>query len=142
MTCFERAISLSPNDPDLWCNKGVLLWMLQRDSNAHDCHMRALAIDPHHAQSCYNQGVGFLENGILDVAISWFDRALSIDPQLGDVWHNKGQALFRLNRFVEDKRCFEESRRLGNLLAEKGLRAYNLVEGMDHSRKLHAGNAE
>jgi Flp pilus assembly protein TadD len=133
LDCFERAIAMSPNDPDLWCDRGALLWKMQRNQDAHDSVLRALAIDPTHPHSCFNQGIGFLENGIADEAITWFDRVLSSDPHHGEAWHNKGEALFRLRRFGEARSCFAEGVRCGNLLSEQGLRACKFATAIDNT---------
>ena len=44
--CFEQAILLNQNDPELWNFKGVTLRSLGRYQEALECFNRSLEIDP------------------------------------------------------------------------------------------------
>jgi len=46
MECYEQAILLDPNDPDLWNSKGTVLRTMGRYEEAIDCFNRSLEIDP------------------------------------------------------------------------------------------------
>jgi len=46
LSCFEQALLLRQNDPDLWNHKGVALRSLGRYDEAIDCFNKALSIDP------------------------------------------------------------------------------------------------
>ena len=46
LNSFERAISLSQNDPDLWNLKGIALRSLGRYNEAVECFNKSLEIDP------------------------------------------------------------------------------------------------
>ena len=46
MECYEQAILLNPNDPDLWNFKGNVLRTMGRYQEAIDCFNRSLEIDP------------------------------------------------------------------------------------------------
>lgn len=130
LACFDRALVLAPNNPDVWCDKGVVLWRMDRTDEASACYKKALDFDPYHAQASYNHGVGYLEFGALDEAIGWFDRALSRDRDFADAWYNKGHALLSLKRYSQALACFIEAQRLGHLLAKKGIRACQVMQGL------------
>ena len=46
MQCYEQAILLNPNDPDLWNSKGLVLRTLGRYNEAIECFNKSLQIDP------------------------------------------------------------------------------------------------
>ncbi|KAF6247670.1 hypothetical protein C6990_04295 [Nitrosopumilus sp. b3] len=44
--CFEQALLLNQNDPDLWNYKGVALRSLGRYEESMECFNKSLEIDP------------------------------------------------------------------------------------------------
>jgi len=44
--CYEQALLLNPNDPDLWNSKGLVLRVMGRYNEAIDCFNKSLEIDP------------------------------------------------------------------------------------------------
>lgn len=44
--CFEQAILLNPNNPELWNFKGVVLRSMGRYNEAMECFNKSLEIDP------------------------------------------------------------------------------------------------
>ncbi len=46
LACFEQAILLNQNDPELWNFKGVTLRSLGRCQEALECFNKSLEIDP------------------------------------------------------------------------------------------------
>ena len=46
LACFEQAILLSPEDPDLWNSKALALRSMGRYEEAIECFNRSLEIDP------------------------------------------------------------------------------------------------
>ena len=44
--CFEQALLLNQNDPDLWNNKGIALRSLGRYEESMDCFNKSLEIEP------------------------------------------------------------------------------------------------
>jgi tetratricopeptide (TPR) repeat protein len=44
--CYEQALLLNPNDPDLWNSKGMILRTMGRYQEAIECFNRSLEIDP------------------------------------------------------------------------------------------------
>lgn len=41
ITCFDRVISIDPNDGGAWCNKGIALELLGRNAEAQVCYNKA-----------------------------------------------------------------------------------------------------
>ena len=46
LACFEQAILLNPEDPDLWNSKASALRSMGRYEEAIECFNRSLEIDP------------------------------------------------------------------------------------------------
>lgn len=46
LSCFDQAILLNQNDPELWNYKGVTLRSLGRYEEALECFNKSLEIDP------------------------------------------------------------------------------------------------
>ena len=46
LCCFEQAILLNPDNPELWNFKGVVLRSMGRYNEAMDCFNKSLEIDP------------------------------------------------------------------------------------------------
>ena len=49
--CFEQALLLNQNDPDLWNYKGVALRSLGRYEESLECFNRSLEIDPRYKKA-------------------------------------------------------------------------------------------
>ncbi|MDC0241849.1 tetratricopeptide repeat protein [Candidatus Nitrosopelagicus sp.] len=46
LSYFEQALLLTPDDPDLWNQKGVALRSLGRYDEASECYNKSLQLDP------------------------------------------------------------------------------------------------
>ncbi len=46
LRCFEQAIAMNANDPDLWNFKAVVLRSMGRHEEAIECFNKSLKIDP------------------------------------------------------------------------------------------------
>ena len=54
---FYTKVDISPNDAQLWSNKGAILSDLKDYEEALKCYDKALEIDPNYAQAWFNKGV-------------------------------------------------------------------------------------
>lgn len=52
-------------------------------------------------QECYDKGRALHDQGHLEQALVWYDRALEIDPHHESAWNSKTNALLRLGRYTE-----------------------------------------
>jgi tetratricopeptide (TPR) repeat protein len=46
LVCFEKAVKISPQNPTVWNNKGVVLRELGRYQEALSCFDKAIELDP------------------------------------------------------------------------------------------------
>ncbi|MEM2899734.1 MAG: tetratricopeptide repeat protein, partial [Thermoplasmata archaeon] len=59
------------------------------------------------ADVCYENGVGFLKEGNYENAVKEFDKAIELGCENTDVWLKKADALHRLGKEAEAKKCKE-----------------------------------
>ena len=60
-------------------------------------------------ESWFALGLKQASAGNLDEAVISWDKALEIDPNLGEAWHNRGSALGRLGNYKEALESFEHT---------------------------------
>jgi len=109
ISCFDRALSINPQNPNTWVNKAVAFGTLGRIEEELECYERALAIAPESIEAWYNKGSALSNLGRYSEAISCYNRALTINPHQAEVWVNKGSALGSLGRFEEELSCYEKA---------------------------------
>jgi type IV pilus assembly protein PilF len=104
---FARALTLSPDDPDINHNYGWFLCQTGREAEATEHFMRALR-NPLYAtpaRSWSTAGTCALRRGSLQEADGFLQRALAIDP-------NQPAALLQLAQLRYRQRNLEEARKL------------------------------
>ena len=110
--CYDRALSIDPNNADAWYWKGSTLRDMGKHSEAIECYDKALEIDPNYilAECGKEESEEKLKpklNG--KTADEWFDEALfendpyekikcydnclKLDPNNAVAWNNKGNSL-------------------------------------------------
>ena len=78
---YEKAIDLSPNDPDLLTDLGICYRGLQRFDDALAIFARARAVNPEHWQSLFNAAVvAAFDLGDYDLAMESLDPLVGMDP--------------------------------------------------------------
>lgn len=69
---------------------------------------RAIAAHPGHAMA-WNEKANFLDSlGRCDDALSCYEMALKLDPELSEAWFNKGLTLKKLGRDKEGNDCINK----------------------------------
>ena len=57
---------------------------------AIEAYTKALSIEPHYAEACYNMGIALQKQGKLEEAIEAYNKALSIKPDFAEAYYNIG----------------------------------------------------
>jgi Flp pilus assembly protein TadD len=57
-------------------------------------------------------GIRTLQDGDFEVALSFFEQALLLNPDDPDLWNQKGVALRSLGRYDEASECYDKSLQL------------------------------
>ena len=110
--CYDRAITIDPNNPVLWNNKGLALYNLGKFDEAILSYEHAITIDPSDADAWNSKGDSLNSIGKFDEAILSYEHAITIDPSDADAWNSKGDSLNSIGKSNEAKKCFAKSKEL------------------------------
>ena len=79
---FDAAIESTPNFPEAWSNKGVLLEKLEKYEEAADAYQHALKLDPNAIICMHNLGMLYINHlNNRTEGLSWIKNTLKYDPQ-------------------------------------------------------------
>jgi tetratricopeptide (TPR) repeat protein len=97
---FAAALELDRDAADAWYGQAGALEAVGRFADAIESYDQARDRDPagHGAIAAFAIGNCHVARGDLDGAVAWFDRSIEADPDLARVWHNRGMALYELDR--------------------------------------------
>jgi len=96
---LRRAIRV--RDATAEYNLANVLDQLDRWDEARRHYERAMAINPYHARSMNNLGIGFSRRGDTQTAIAFFNRAIDAAPEVADGYLNLSATLVAMGRFRE-----------------------------------------
>jgi protein O-GlcNAc transferase len=131
LTCMQKAVTLSPDNPDVHINLGCALHGLGFAREACACLLCALQLKPDHAEAHNELGLIYRGMGRLQDAVDSFSRALAIKPEYAVAHNNLGAALRAQGRLHEAAVSLRSALRiepnlpdahcnLGNVLRELG----------------------
>jgi len=95
VACLDRAIALSPNDPELYNLRGTAYSKLDDPERAAADWQRMTELQPQQAAPLMNLGVDHLRHGQLDRAVETLERALALDGNDPMIHSNLAAALER-----------------------------------------------
>jgi tetratricopeptide (TPR) repeat protein len=145
---FEEVAKIRPSDPQVWYNIGVLSFELRDFERSKEAFQKAenlgykgggireflkaiAGMRTREARMAYNEGVSHQEAGRYEEALSSFEKALELDPNLKETYLNMAFCLSQLgrsDRAVEtlkraleiDRDFFEANFNLGVIYLETG----------------------
>ncbi len=91
VAAFEFSTKIKGDDPDVWVDMGAAQLRQGKIGPAKSAFQRALKVEPFHALAFYNLGLAFQADNDYEGALDNLERALLLDPTLGDPRIN-GQA--------------------------------------------------
>jgi tetratricopeptide (TPR) repeat protein len=106
---YDRALSLRPDFPEAWSNRGAALRAAGRHAEALESLDRALAIKPDHVETLNNRGIVLQTLGRHAEALAGYDVALSLRPDFVEALVNRGIARYELGRFDEALADYERA---------------------------------
>jgi tetratricopeptide (TPR) repeat protein len=99
--------------------RGVAFINMQRVAEAREAFESALAIEPRYAPALVNIGNLHLEDGDVDGAIRYYERAVLCDDDYALAHHNLGVAYKRLGRTGDAVRELRKATRLEGRVVKK-----------------------
>jgi tetratricopeptide (TPR) repeat protein len=98
---FEKALKLSPNDPQIWNNFGYSCFCAGQADRALAAFDRAIEISPEYKHAWYNKGYCLHGVDRLKEAVKCYMKALEIDAVDPVLLNNLGNALYNLGHYAE-----------------------------------------
>lgn len=82
---FDRAISLTPDNPRLWVDIGRLRYRGGEQGLAVDAAVNAVALGPHDSEALMFRGQLARDSQGMAEALGWFERAMAVNPDRLDL---------------------------------------------------------
>ena len=115
---LSQARTLTPDDPDIHYNLGVLLFRAGQLPASIVAFDAAVKLKPDHDNALNNKGVAQEKLKRLDDAVATFNAAIGIDTRNAFARYNLGLVLFKLRRFKEAEAAFEGALKVDKDLAD------------------------
>lgn len=84
LAAYRRALELSPDFADAWCNLGTVHFHRGERADAQRCYERALADDGEHLEASFNLANLLDDDGRREAALHHYKAAVRIDPTFPD----------------------------------------------------------
>ena len=94
---YTEALSLTPNDPQLYYNRAKAEWKIQAFDAVIRDYTEAISLNPGDAHAYYGRGLARHSEGDLTGAISDYDEAIKFDAQFAEAYDDRGIAKFDNN---------------------------------------------
>ena len=103
-----RKTGTIPYEADHYYQKAIHSQQKEHPDKILDYFNRAIAAHPGHAMA-WNEKANFLDYlGKCEDALTCYDMALKLDPELSEAWFNKGLTLKKMGRESEGKACIDK----------------------------------
>ena len=111
---FDTALAISPNNPNIWEKRALVLQNLGRYAAALASNKIALSfysnnIELFSADVWFDLGYEQAIEGDILGALACFDKALELKPDDQEALYSRGIALYDLGRFEEAVACFDKA---------------------------------
>ena len=152
LTYLHQATIQKPDDASLWCSIGAAHRHLGDYAAARTAYDKALTLRPNYPQVLSNLGEWCMAQNRTEEAVEWFDKALTLSPQLFEARLNKTAALYELARYADALALAEQLVKdaahrpeaflnLGNVLLHNG-RGKSAIKQYKKALELQPGYAE
>jgi len=96
--CYDKALAIKPDSVEGLANRGNVLSILLRPTDALESFDRALGINSDLVEVLCNRGNALRALRRFDEALASYEKAIALRPNLADAYGNRGNALSDLNR--------------------------------------------
>ena len=134
ITCYDRALAVTPRDAVALNNKGRCLSDLERSEEAMICFDHALFLNPRSLHAWNDKANLLAKAGRFEEAIYYYDHALTLDVRNAVAALNKGLCLQKMGRRKEAIACFDRALNLDPLMA---VAWFNKASAEERTGRLH-----
>ena len=118
LSTYDRALSFSPDSPESWYGRGMILLAMGRPDEAIASFTRLLAVKPDFTQVHLLRSKLLCDVGDHEAALDAIDKLLAIAPGLAEAWLGRSNILFEAGRYEEALSAAEKAIALKPSLAE------------------------
>jgi tetratricopeptide (TPR) repeat protein len=115
---YDRALAFSPDSPESWYGRGMILLAMGRTDNAIESFSRLLAVKPDFTQVHLLRAKLLCDTGRHEAALQAIEKLLAIAPGLAEAWLGRSNILFEARRYKEALSAAEKAIALRPSLAE------------------------
>jgi tetratricopeptide (TPR) repeat protein len=110
----ERLLQISPDDPEIWTQRGIALSRLDREEEAIDSLDKALALDQQNEVSWIEKGIclRFLDKAT--ESLNAYGKAIEINPGNFQTWNYMGISYSILKDWQNAANCYEKALAIRN----------------------------
>jgi tetratricopeptide (TPR) repeat protein len=112
VAAFEKACALELNDPIVWTNLSVPLYLVRRVEDALSAIKKAIDLKPKHSVSWRTLGCVYFDLGFFDDARLAFQRSVKYDPQDPAAWYALGTVLGELESIPQARHAFRKANKI------------------------------
>lgn len=105
----ENATRYSPDDPEVWYNRGYTLGMLGRYEDEIDSYKQALSIRPNFSSAWKNMGTAYFDMGRYPDAVDAFINETRYDPENAIAWFYLGTVYEKMNKIPDAISSYEKA---------------------------------
>ncbi|MBE9163728.1 tetratricopeptide repeat protein [Tychonema sp. LEGE 06208] len=100
---YQKAIALKPNFAGVYRNLAKVFGQIGKGAESQECWYRAFSLEPETAKPSEHLSMGdaFFRQERLPEAISCYDRAIKLNPNLAQAYQNIGEALKKQGKLEE-----------------------------------------
>lgn len=109
LSFFDRALAISPNNPDLLNNRGSALAETGRVDEACASYRKAIALRSDFTDAQNNLGCVLMNLGRYDEAAASYGKAVVSAPENAEFVNNLGRAMTKLRRYDDALSCYADA---------------------------------
>jgi len=106
--CFDKAISINPENSETWYYKGLALIPLERSEEAISWFEKSLELEPNVPEVLHKKGIAMGNVERFKEAIVCFNKVLELNPKRIDAKLSKADALTAMDQYDEALHILEQ----------------------------------
>jgi len=128
---YQKAIALKPNFAGVYRNLAKVFGQIGKAAESQECWYRAFSLEPETAKPSehLNMGDAFFRQEKLPEAISCYDRAIKLNPNLPQAYQNIGEALKKQGKLEEATVYYRKAIELNAANARNGSEGEQTLAG-------------